>query len=283
MFTHLFLGDTFLKPYYLYKIVNKVNGKLYIGITKDPAKRKARHFSKTGHSAFSIVRTAIDKYGKENFSFEVICIGEKDYILYLEIKAITAYKTQDKKFGYNVKPGGQAGGGYKAGGSKSDKPVFVSGWWFPNRRTAVKALNLKLSIYKNRQRRNTLGDVVQTYEVKPNGGVIKFNRPYRYIGGFWFPSFSIAAIYLKKSYSVLVARHARGDCEEYVPDNRGRNQEGPNNVMFGIDPADHPSSISVVVEGITYNSIKEATAATGYSKYIINKRIKENHKDFKYA
>lgn len=53
--------------------------------------------------------------------------------------------------------------------------------------------------------------------------------------------------------------------------------------MFGIDPADHPSSVSVIVEGITYNSIKEATAATGYSKYVINKRIKENHIDFKYA
>ena len=80
-----------------------------------------------------------------------------------------------------------------------------------------------------------------------------------------------------------MARHGRGECEEYISDNRGRNQEGSKNSMFGVDPADHPSSVSVIVEGITYNSIKEATAATGYSKYVINKRIKENHIDFKYT
>ena len=272
-----------MKPYYLYKIENKVNGKLYIGITKEPNKRKARHFSKTGHSAFSIVRKAMDKYGKDSFNFEVICIGEKDYILDLEIKAIAAYQTQNKKFGYNIKPGGQSGAGYRVGGSKTDKAVFVSGWWFPNRRTALRTLGMTIDVYKNRKRRRTLGNTAQDYEVKPDGGVIKFNNPFRYIAGFWFPSFSKAAEVLNKSYSSLVARHARGDCEEFIPSRRGKNQAGNSNHMFGINPKDHPSSVSVVVKGITYNSIKEATEATGYSKYIINKRIKENNPDFKYA
>lgn len=268
-----------MKPYYLYKIVNQINSKMYIGITSQPQKRKQRHFSKTGHTSFSILRLAMDKYGRENFTFDIICIGDKEYILDLEVKAISLYKTQQRDFGYNIKGGGQSGRGYSVGGTKRDVPVFVSGWWFPNRRTAVAKLDISINVYKNRQKRGTLGLVKQDYQVKDNGGVIKFSRQWSYYKGFWFPSLYFAAKVLNKHYSGVYIRYSKGDVEEYVPERRGGNQT----VGRKLEPKDHPSAVAVIVEGKHYHSLKEATEDTGYSKYIINQRIKQNHPDFKYA
>lgn len=269
-----------MKLYYLYKIVNQINGKLYVGITSQPEKRKQRHFSKHGHSAFSIIRLAMDKYGKNNFSFEIICIGEKEYILDLEVKAISLYRTREKEFGYNIKQGGQSGAGYLVGGSTKDIPVFVSGFWFPNRRTAVKSLGITVHIYKNRQKEGTLGDIVRLRKDKSD-----FKQPDqtpRYVGGFWFPSFKVAAKALSKPYQTIVGRVAKGQIEQHIK-KRIRDQSGESNHMYGINPKEHPSSVSVIVNNIKYDSIKQATADTGFSKYIINSRIKENHPDFQYA
>lgn len=258
-----------MKMFYLYKIVNSVNSKVYIGITSQPTKRKNRHFSSKGHSSLSLVRQAMNKYGKDRFSFEIMCIGSKDYILDLEVKAISAYKTQQKEFGYNIKPGGESGRGYSLEKSWSIKPVFVSGFWFPSRRIAIGSLNITINIYKNRQRMGTLQNVIQpTQKEIP-----------RYIAGFWFPSLNKASEVLAIGYSTLNARLQRGFLEA---NKASRNQSGKNNHMFGIPPEKHPNSISVIISGVLYSSLKEAVDGTGLSKYIINKRIKENHKDFKY-
>ena len=272
-----------MKPYYLYKIVNQINNKMYIGITSQPKTRKQAHFSKRGHTAFSILKLAMDKYGRENFTFEIICIGDKEYILDLEVKAISLYKTQQRDFGYNIKSGGQSGRGYSVGGTKRDVPVFVSGWWFPNRRTAVAKLNISVSVYKNRKKRGTLGFIKQDYQVKPDGGVIKFSRSYKYYSGFWFPSLYFAAKILNLNESTVITRYNKGYVEQEIPKRITREQSSEKNHMFGIHPKDHPSAVAVIIEGKHYHSLKEATEDTGYSKYIINQRIKQNHPDFKYA
>jgi group I intron endonuclease len=267
-----------MKNCYLYKIVNKVNGKLYIGITSDPRKRKQRHFSKTGHSAVSLVRLAMDKYGRENFSFEIICLGSKEYILDLEVKAISLYRTCEKKFGYNIKPGGQSGAGYMINGSKKDTPVFVSGWWFPVRRVAIKALNITTHMYKNYQKNGTLGDIVRG----KRGAVYVDGNIYSpvYVADFWFTNRKTAADKLGLPYSTVQNRIYKG----FTGTKKGqKDQYGKNNNFFGVDPKDHPSSVAVIINDIKYDSIKQATEATGFSKYIINSRIKENHIDFRYA
>jgi GIY-YIG catalytic domain. len=267
-----------MKDCYLYKIVNQINGKMYIGITSNPANRKQRHFSKTGHSAFSIIRVAMDKYGRENFSFEITCIGTKDYILDLEVKAISLYRTCEKKFGYNIKPGGQAGRGYSVNGSKRDTPVFVSGFWFPVRRVAIKALNITTSTYKNRQRNGTLGDIIRGRK----DIVYKQTEVYNpvFVGDFWFPNRKTAADKLALSYATVQNRVDKGFTGTKK---RQKDQYGEKNNFFGIDPKDHNSSVAVIINDIKFDCIKHATEATGHSKYIIHKRIKENHPDFQYA
>lgn len=57
----------------IYKIVNKVNGKFYIGSTRRLTERKREHFTKFKEGkGNSIIRNAVKKYGIDNFEFIVI-------------------------------------------------------------------------------------------------------------------------------------------------------------------------------------------------------------------
>lgn len=53
----------------IYKITNKINGKIYIGQSVHIERRWQEHCQE---SSTSIIAKAIKKYGKENFSFEVL-------------------------------------------------------------------------------------------------------------------------------------------------------------------------------------------------------------------
>ncbi len=262
-----------MKIYYLYKITNTLNRKIYIGITSDPERRKRQHFNKTPVGTVSILKQAIVKYGSENFSFDVICVGEKDYILDLEVKAIKLYQTQNKEFGYNIKQGGETGQGYSLNFTKKDKAHYVSGFWFPNVRTALDKLNMDSSTFKRRRKEGNLGD---TYHkgLKESWEGLKI-----YVGGFWWKDVFQASDKLLVSVEALKSRIKKGTLEQgYLI----RQQSGLNNHMFGIDPSEHPSSKAVLVNGTHYTSIKEATLDTGISKYLIHKYIKENKSGFSY-
>ena len=57
----------------IYKITNNLNGKFYIGRSNDIERRWKEHCSPTRYKTSNIpVEYAIHKYGKENFSLEVI-------------------------------------------------------------------------------------------------------------------------------------------------------------------------------------------------------------------
>ena len=54
---------------YVYKITNKINGMMYIGETMDFKRRIKEHCNPLNTS---LIGKAIKKFGKENFSFEII-------------------------------------------------------------------------------------------------------------------------------------------------------------------------------------------------------------------
>lgn len=260
-----------MKSCFLYKITNNLNGKMYIGITQNPKRRLQYHLngSEWG-TAISYLKRAVNKYGAENFTAEIICEGSRDYIADLEVKAIELYKTRGKG-GYNIKPGGETGQGYSIYKTVRDKPYFVSGFWFPNIRTALKALNINKTTFQRRRSKGILGDIIQPNQ-PINWSVVKV-----YVGGFWWPSVFVAMKALNKSQASLILRITRGKGEQgYLP----RDQTGENGTMFGIDPKDHPASKPVTIKGQSFDSIKQAVEATGFSKYLIRKHIKNGHLDF---
>ena len=95
----------------IYKIENKVNGKVYIGLSSDVLKRFKAHKSalnRNGHINKHLL-SAYNNYGIDNFSFDIIEECEptnKELLKELEIKNIKKYKANDNRFGYNLTSGG---------------------------------------------------------------------------------------------------------------------------------------------------------------------------------
>lgn len=91
----------------IYKLVNKINGKMYVGQTVD-MKRRIREHTR-GKNPNAAVHQAIAKHGVENFIHEIICVcANKTASDAVEIALIKLWKTQE--YGYNLTPGGDGTG-----------------------------------------------------------------------------------------------------------------------------------------------------------------------------
>lgn len=97
----------------IYSITNKVNGKRYIGQTYNFNYRWMRHRSylkhNTEHNAH--LQSAWNKYGEENFEFEIIEKCSFNELDDKEIYWINYFDSKNK--GYNFADGGLGYKGYK--------------------------------------------------------------------------------------------------------------------------------------------------------------------------
>ncbi len=90
----------------IYKITNKINGKFYIGKTRDINKRWIEHLSKVGKKRHPLYDSILH-YGKENFIIEIVDEAEPHLINELEKEWIR--KTNAIELGYNFTEGGTGG------------------------------------------------------------------------------------------------------------------------------------------------------------------------------
>ena len=95
----------------IYKITNTVNGKAYIGQTRHDAEKTRIRDHLTGNSkANQLVKRAVEKYGKDVFTYEILHDGIiPDFLDMLEIEAIEKYNTMSPR-GYNLTTGGSTSG-----------------------------------------------------------------------------------------------------------------------------------------------------------------------------
>ena len=91
------------KVYYIYKITNLINGKIYIGKHSQKIQNKDSYFG-----SGVLLNKAIVKYGKENFKKEIIEMCEKDNINDKEIYWINKFNSFTPN-GYNLAKGGNGG------------------------------------------------------------------------------------------------------------------------------------------------------------------------------
>lgn len=107
----------------VYVIVNKINGKMYVGSTGvELTTRFNRHLVKVNQGSNNSVHRAIRKYGKDNFDIRMIEeFSSKENMLQGEIDYIAYFDTHRSLFGYNDTAGGE--GGNTNGGKK-----FSSEW-----------------------------------------------------------------------------------------------------------------------------------------------------------
>lgn len=96
----------------IYKITNKINGKIYVGqTTKTLEERFQKHCwgttEKDKYHLNMAIKKAIKKYGKENFTIELIEEVETTKLDEREVYWISFYNSYNK--GYNRTLGGQNG------------------------------------------------------------------------------------------------------------------------------------------------------------------------------
>lgn len=89
----------------IYKITNRINGKVYIGQSKDPHRRFKDHVYGKNNERNSAIHNAIKKYGVHAFDFDVI---EHDVSEYNDREKywIAYYRSNQHQYGYNITDGG---------------------------------------------------------------------------------------------------------------------------------------------------------------------------------
>lgn len=96
---------------YIYKITNRVNGKIYIGQTRLSTiqDRFKTHVKNANRRVNRYLYDAMNHYGINNFSIEELEHCDTDDLDSREIYWISYYKSNDKNFGYNMTSGGGGG------------------------------------------------------------------------------------------------------------------------------------------------------------------------------
>jgi len=92
----------------IYLLINKVNGKIYVGQTWQSLKE--RWDSGHGYKKCWHVNNAINKYGVDNFCYQLLTIaGTQETANYWEAYFIGNLKSRDKNIGYNLRGAGSHG------------------------------------------------------------------------------------------------------------------------------------------------------------------------------
>lgn len=94
------------KVYTVYKTTNTINGKYYIGVHK--TSNPYDDYIGSG----KILKRAIEKYGRENFTKEIINTFETPEEAYLLESQLVTFELIESKDSYNLKEGGQGGFDY---------------------------------------------------------------------------------------------------------------------------------------------------------------------------
>lgn len=273
-----------MKSFYLYKIINSVNEKVYVGITARPKQRLKEHFSKS--SSCSKLSRAINKYGKDNFAMVILCEGSEDYIIDLESKAIKAYDSI--KNGYNLMDGHPNKNGtvhsqesksrisealfehYKnnvcknLGAQRLSKrdtnPYYISGFWFPTKIVALKALEMNQKSFYKRRKEGTLGEVCHpTLKSRSHFPV--------YVLGFWFDNLTEAAVTLNKNKTFLLVLTSKALLEEDVGTVGSKKRTKLSDSNFGVNQRENGNYRSILwyqkekVLDKTYKDIESALTA----------------------
>lgn len=88
----------------IYKITNTINNKVYVGSSINLKGREYKHFwmLKKGLHDNHYLQNSFDKYGKENFIFEIIEFCEPKELISRENKLIKFYEANNLNKGYNL-------------------------------------------------------------------------------------------------------------------------------------------------------------------------------------
>lgn len=90
----------------VYTITNLVDGKMYIGYATDLLNRRDHHFYKLklGNHDNEYLQRCYNKYGVENFIFEILWECPVEFLASEEHYWATLLNVHNRDYGYNIKP-----------------------------------------------------------------------------------------------------------------------------------------------------------------------------------
>jgi group I intron endonuclease len=106
-----------IKKFYVYKITNVINGKIYIGKATNVNKRWNTHkgIARTKKPKdYSHLHKAMNKYGLDKFVIEILSEYNLEAdALAAEVNYIKQYDSRNRSIGYNITEGGDGISGFK--------------------------------------------------------------------------------------------------------------------------------------------------------------------------
>ena len=167
--------------YTVYMHKNKINGKVYIGITKTIPKYRWNNGKGYNNQYF---KKAINKYGWNNFEhiilFEKLTQKEAEE---KEIELIDYYNSTQKNFGYNISKGGMVNNGVPCK-EETKKKISVANKGINNGmygKHHSKEIKQKISesskkIWQNKEHRNKYIKILQEHRHNFKKGNIPWNK-----------------------------------------------------------------------------------------------------------
>ena len=89
--------------YYVYKIINNINNKIYVGV------HGTNNFNDEYFGSGNIIKNAVKKYGVENFTKKMLYCTEFEHLAYKAEVLLVTEEFVKRKDTYNIKPGGKGG------------------------------------------------------------------------------------------------------------------------------------------------------------------------------
>lgn len=219
-----------MNKYLIYKATNKINGKCYIGQTKNFERRQKEHLRKNNCPKFM---RAMNKYGKENFEWtflkENLTLDEANYWEEYYIREFDSINN-----GYNIKFGGDNHTWTNESKQKIveilGNKIRINGIEYPSQTQASSSLGHGSSYFSHivtKTKPNTknykielLDESKEWYEIETRRGTQRTITPIK-INGNFFHSMQSASLSLNKS-------------KDYIPKIVRRERKKPHNYKIEI-------------------------------------------------
>jgi hypothetical protein len=183
------IKNTGKRPIYLirnviYKIINNIDSKIYVGSAVYYSKRIDLHLYRLRRNKHhsSYLQNSFNKYGESNFKFEIIEeVDCKENLIKREQYYLDLYKPYDREFGYNMNKKAES----RIGGKMPESAkIKIGNFWRGKKFSEQRVLNIR------KARTETQGKAILVYDNN-------FNLIYEY------PSISETSRQLKVSIATI--------------------------------------------------------------------------------
>ncbi|YP_010843951.1 SegH [Salmonella phage KM16] len=269
------------KYYIVYKITNIINSKEYIGA------HSTDNINDGYMGSGKLIQAALLKYGRKNFYKEILHVFDNERQMYNKEAELVTEEYCSKENTYNIKPGGKGGTAYeqtlehrrknslanKGKKRTAETKIAISNALKKYKRTPEHQTNLNKAVNIAMKRKDVrsklIGERSDKDKISISNGVKKY---YNSLSEEERELHRQRIIEGKKSYPMSIESR-----QKLSKSLRGL-QVGSKNPMYGKIS---PTSKTVSINGIKYDSIKKCSNAIKVSRHLILKRCNSTNEVWK--